>query len=1110
MITEFSFNKERVEKIVGKIEEYEGIWWGRDIYVTEYVKDEEISFRDPFEMIEYVQEYGDEEEVYAIKKFKRNIVRNPRGYKYVQALGRRDIQQFNQYLFEASQDEYWHTHEGRNILSTYASKEGFRNRLPVSSIIAKNILDTYLYEDDTYKRGEDITGETNLDDFEYRESTVKQGLLPPNKNNLTVYDRWRGLGESLPYWVDSSSKEKSLEKMRYTLDQYFMRHSYAHLGFWSKPENVLSLYQYWKESGVSLPIDVIQTKHQQYTELEVDPSFHEHADVPERQSQYARFNRVLNGLLETPILKNKYMELRKTFVKSFEDDKKEKPDSIVEKKKKAFEVLESIAELRKSKDLITRNSSYGFFSNLLFDEELFLMVDILRREELSEDKKKKKLSISYKEILNHAFENPQYTSWEWFRINRGVLQKDIYENAPHLYMDIVKEYVKLYCSDRDMDDKQRGDIRRIISTLFSTDMKKENRRVYGELTKTEDEGSEKKKKNKVFEILAKFTEKKVKEEENIEFFKDTKEWAKYFKSNEFNRYLVTLFNEDEELFNHIIYSLMNNSSITKDSTYFDNVRMVNIVGRELAKQYRQGSRTVEDLINTEKEEIERRIIENANRLCNAPELKVTLNSDMNDPELVRNIFIKYLQQYSNIVDSIDMENINIFEEGEYLRLDPKQNERGLFDALRGLGYEYLVDTEGNILIKIEDRKKFVDKVVGILITPTLFEWAEDDKENTNPNNQKLRSLFFLPKNIQISYKNNPDLDLLDISLSTNQKRYFVQNYLQWYLRAKHTSGDIKSLNSVISTWLIDMNDIKTDVYEQSKQISKETEQVWSDLGKALEVVFDNERFRRMKILEKLLLAVNIEQLIPLVNIDRYQTALLASSILKSALEIAEEENVLKGVMYISSTLRNEFEGTTSLTYLGQEEREKVTRALKALGFSQTDDGLEMFRDMWTNFWYLRGFRGESQTLKITSAGIEISNPKRNMYEYEERKKETDKSRRKFGGGQDKVLISWSQIRDVKEIKIDLIPINDLAVRLITTFASVSKQKTRPKILSKIESKGPANIKLKLPGRDEPLCEIFALHKPQEFWKLLQDFSKLMVDEEASEDALELLKVLRKN
>jgi hypothetical protein len=307
-----------------------------------------------------------------------------------------------------------------------------------------------------------------------------------------------------------------------------------------------------------------------------------------------------------------------------------------------------------------------------------------------------------------------------------------------------------------------------------------------------------------------------------------------------------------------------------------------------------------------------------------------------------------------------------------------------------------------------------------------------------------------------------------------------------------------------------MLELKKDSYVQARQMSDNTERVWKDLEDALSITFNYERFKKSEILKKLLLAVNIEQLTPLVTKDRFQSSLLASSILRSTLDIAKEKSVFKGIMQTSATLRNEFEGTSSITYLAAEEKERVERALENLGFSQSDEGLQMFRSLWINLWYLRGYRGESQTLKVTSAGIEISNPKRTMYENEKRKNETDKVRRKYEGGQDKIMISWSQIRDIKEVKVDLIPSKDVIIKFFTTLASISNKESRPKLVSEIEKEGPGNIILKLPGRDEPLCEIFAVHKPNEFWKLLQDFSKLMVDEEASGDALELLRLLEKN
>jgi hypothetical protein len=749
---------------------------------------------------------------------------------------------------------------------------------------------------------------------------------------------------------------------------------------------------------------------------------------------------------------------------------------------------------------------------------LYSVVDSLRRYEINLEKSKEKhskvkekdleISVAYKDILDRSFNNPKYISWDWFKKEGSNILRSMYEYTPYMYMDIVKRYVDMYCFDSNLTEQESGDIRKILLTLFHLNVKESNELLYKGYTDLKD-SKKHIKGEKAIDFLFGKEDGDIRIEENLEFFKSSEDWVTFFKSNSFNRNLVYLFNNDNELFNIIINSLMKSSPTSKDSNYFDNVRMINIVGKKLQEQYEKGAVTLEDYLGEERQEIERAIVRNAIKLCTPPDVRLTVNVEVDTPEFFKALFEQYLNQYSEIVKKLGDLNLNY--DGKSIQIYTENISQELLDSIKALDLKYVIEKD-RVLVDIESREDIERKLIGILISPTLFEWREDDKSNDNTQNGRLRTLFFLPQNIDVAYKKNGKVSPFTTTFSIPQKKHFVQNYLQWYLDVKSTSGDLKSLNTVVASWLIGtgLSDMRKDVYKQIEQISKESDRVWKDLEQALAISYEYERFKRLNVLEKFLLAVNIEQLMPLVNEDRFQTSLITASIIKSTLEIAKKESVLKGIMQTSATLQNEFEGTSSISYLAKEKRERVEKALKGLGFTPTDDGLEMFRNIWINFWYLRGFRGESQTLKITSAGIEISNPKRNMYEYEKRKNETQPLARKYEGGQDKIIVSWSQIRDVKETKIDMIPSKDIIIKFFTSLASATGKEKRPEFILDIEQQGPANIILKLPGRDEPLCEIFAIHKPMEFWKLLKDLANLMVDEEASEDALELLKMLEKN
>jgi len=1055
--------KRHFKEVVEKLGQYQDIWLSKG-YSKGYKINSRISFRNPFEMIDRVREKGSYEEKYAADIFERTLLEDPTGYQYLNRLHKNNPQRYKECIERTSNEKFWHTKKGSELLNTYAFEEGEIKGESITSTLIKEMLDEYLQ---TYE----IAG-------------------------------------------DGQEREEKLKTLRPTLNRYFSQHSFAHLAFWSSKENVYALHMY-EQSGESLPINTLQNVYKEFSDLDVEDCI---KDSERKIQQYERFNSTLE-LYRTPgFVENKYEEFREHFLLQlrYPTPKEDILDSSW--RYRGIEILKRIGEFSKDKDSRFNILSERFMSNLLFDKQLYSVVDAVRRYEINLEKSKEKhsrvketdleLGITYSEILDKGFNNPKYLSWDWFRKEGSNVLRSMHEYTPYMYMDVIKRYVDMYCFDENMQESERADIRKILMVLFSADVKQMNQLLFKGYTEVKDSKKHVKGEKAIDFLLGK-EDGDVRLEENLEFFESTKEWSLFFKSREFNRDLVELFNKDNELFNYIINSLMRNAPNSKDSNYFDNLRMINLVGKKLSEQYKGGAVTVVDYLGEEREEIEKRIVMDAKRMCTIPQVRFTVNIDREDPDVLLKTLYEYLSEYSQIVDIIDLDEIEIYKNGRGIILETVNFSEELSDSLKVLGINSSIEGK-KVHIDIENEEEFLNRILGILVSPSFYEWVEDDKGNDNPENENLRTLFFVPTDLKMVYKHDSSEPFLHISFTPAQRKHFIQHYLQSYLYAKHTTGDKTSLNTVLSCWLIDHPDLRNDAYVQSDQLSEKKEKVWKDLEQALNLTFEYERFNKSDILEKLLLAVNIEQLLPLVNNDRFQTALLAASIIKSTLDIAKEESVFKGIMQTSATLQNEFEGTTSLTYLSHEKKERVNKALKSLGFNETDEGLQMFRNMWINFWYVRGYRGEGQTLSITSAGIEISNPKRNMYEYEKRKSETEQLTRKYGGGQDRIMISWSQIRDIKEVELDLIPSKDILVNAFTTLASVAKKDSAPEIVRKIQNNGPANIRLKLPGRTEPLCEIFAVHEPKRFWQLLQDLSKLMVDEEASENALELLKTLEKN
>ena len=122
----------------------------------------------------------------------------------------------------------------------------------------------------------------------------------------------------------------------------------------------------------------------------------------------------------------------------------------------------------------------------------------------------------------------------------------------------------------------------------------------------------------------------------------------------------------------------------------------------------------------------------------------------------------------------------------------------------------------------------------------------------------------------------------------------------------------------------------------------------------------------------------------------------------------------------------------------------------------------------------------------------------------------DRLVRMFEGGGDGVDIGWEQIRQVAEVKYDNVPLVDIVISLLTNLSSVLARKERYDIVEEIEEKGPANIIAKLPGREQPLFEIFAVENPREVWALIKGMAEIMAEEEGPETIKDLLQVLNEN
>lgn len=522
------------------------------------------------------------------------------------------------------------------------------------------------------------------------------------------------------------------------------------------------------------------------------------------------------------------------------------------------------------------------------------------------------------------------------------------------------------------------------------------------------------------------------------------------------------------------------------------------------------------MLSLKEYETGRNVLATAYEICSVPEVRVSLAGDIENPETLYSVYIEYRKRYLDIVERIPegetLPEIFVRDDGKIGLIAPTtDNNRRIVSSL---GFVITQESDGSEYLNTT-KEALLKRMLGILVSPTLHEWREDDKVNRNPNNDRVRTLFFVPRNIEIDFRDRPSGGAI-MYFSKPQRQHFIQNYLQWYIEAKYLSGDISSFNTVVASWLSDQPDLRMDAEHQKEDIRKKLDGIWDDFTDALGVAYKIERFKRFELLRRLLLATNIEELVPLITSDVTQVAILSSAILRGTLEAAQEAKIFRNIQKVTSTLGQQFEGSLTMAYLSGEKLERIKEGLKKLGFQDTDEGLQMFRNIWRNLFYLRGERGSNQTLRISTEGLSISNPSRTMYPSKvvpskNKKGETvENVVREYEGGRDKLVVSWAQIRQIGEVDYDYTFLVDFSVKLLTSLASIGGKDKRPEVIDVLEEEGPANIVVRLPGREQPLFEIFAVKRPKEVWKLITGMAELMADEEGPATLKDLLSVLEKD
>lgn len=1071
-------NREKVEKIYdyARIEDKLGLYhniWLKEGYKSEFVSVEGEKFSSPFQMIDEGLNSEIDEDRFAADLFESTLLRSPNGYWYAQRLARKDAGRYEEFICKNSKDDFWSTHAGVMALTAYATAEEKAGRGFVSAKMIKHRIDYYYNE-----------------------------FIPERKPDYY-------LGE--------------LNKVKESIDLYILRHAYAHLPFWKEESNVRDLHRYSKVGGLNA-LEVINSVHQSYLNVEKydfklkNPYvYNPHVD----EKNFEEFENVWN-LLEIPgVIDNKYEEFREDLIRKLHDPKfyEEIPAMFSKKARKYpfLNIVERLGQQSKEDDTVLGKVSKEFLSNLILDPELYHIVNSLRMYEIGEDKRGKldkegnKIVedeiITYRQMLDMTFENPKFFDWQWYRDGGQKTLREIYNNAPYMYLDIVSKYLESYVDNPSLTSKELGSVKKILYSVFTEDIKGKNLNLYNSYSNIKDsiEDSRIEKVRKL--IYGEFKEDLVLEE-NLKFFESSGEWIKFFKDRDkiFSTF-SKLYLQDEDLFLHIMESLIKNSSSTKDANYFDNVRIVNLLGKRLAEQVAKGVKTLKDPLMEEREEIERKIIKDAKNVCTPPEIRITLNKKYLDPNSKTDLLKEYLERYSDYVERLDLGGLTLSNFKDGIKISGDEIDERIERSIKALGFK--VEKNGKELnLNSFNHDEYLKRLSGVMYTPTLFEWREDDKVNSEAN-EKLRSLFFVPQSVELVFSDNRE------GFSEAQRRFFLQNYLPWYIEMRLLTGDIDSLNRVISAWLIDRPDIKVDVNNQKSDIEKRIKNIWPDTLEAFKVSYDYERFRRVEMLRKFLEATNVEEVVEMINNDPTKLAILSSSILSSSLNIAKEKTVYRGIKKTIATLDKQFEGLSSETYIAKERINRVKNGLKRLGYEETEEGLEMFRTLWKNLWYLRGNRGLGQTITITAGGLDITNPNKSMYakvpiRTSNTRGEIIKTHvKQYDGGADHEFISWKQIDSIDEAEFDYIPVKDFLIKVTTNFATIFK-KRKPDVVREFEKAGPADILLKLPGRDEPLCEIFAVPRPHEVWRLIKDFAKLMTSEDGAEDAIELLKVLNSN
>lgn len=1114
-----------------ELEKLHRIW--SESYKDEYISEDGKVYMNPFEMLDE-ESKKDEDFKYAANVFESSLLRSSAGYMYAKDLMQKDPQRYDRVIEKNAGDEYWAENLGYSLLSSYAMNEEKVGEEYITADLIGHMINEYMY----YKYFDNGKNEYITERIALLKGTVDSYLLKHAYSHLEYWKKDKNIvklikfeqegGISAAHVLDDTHKSyKDVLELGGKIES-----PYSH-----RPKIKEEEYNEFRGIWEILKLPgILEGEYQKFRDQVVNrinnPSdfelFKQYFSKKEKKYPYVNFidkvAKLRNSEEETvslvakKFLSNLLFDPELTFIvnsfRMFENSEEELEKARKQEAKEAglrrYRLEDTIIE----KTRILKDKS---LTQSQREQQLKRLKSRERREErIQENIKSEKTSITYDELVDLAFNNPDTFDREKAGAERWKVLMQMYVDAPYVYMDVVSGYLEAYVTRKDLSEKEKSVARRMLYLFFSVNYKDINMLTYDRYSEREDEIDNRKIIDKI--KLWGTVEHDLRIKENIAFFVDTQGWIQYFLNHKDRNYelLSSLCEQDQSLFLQVMSNFISNANTDKDKNYFDSVRTINLFyqrTKEIKKQELNGEKTltVDDPILSDREETERAIIQNVYEICNSPVVKVSVNERYKDEKNRIELLQEYLNRYSALVSGLEIQGINFvnIDNGIQINYEDIGDNKGLFLSLKALGFE-IKKEENTLNLNYVQYSDFLEKIVGTLLTPTLYEWRVDDIENKNKRNDKSRSGFFLPSGLDIEYTANIKEHQI-YNFNPIQQQHFSLNYLPWYVKARILSGDIESLDTVVSTWLNGNQEYKNDVRDIKSDILDSLNRIWPHTVDSLKIAYNSERFARNSLLNDFLENTCIEEIVSMIDGDRVKSATIAGTIFCTILERGRDMSAMDGIRKTVNTVGKQFEGYVPDTRQRIHKIQAINNKLKKLGFTETEEGLEKYRNLWENLKYLRFGRGLGQAIIVTPEGLRISNPYNSMYK-KKKVQETSKGEsiekwvREYNGGPDSEMLTWKQIAEVVEMEIDLVPLVDLTLDIANTYTSIFRTK-RVDFIRDLEKHGAGNIKFKLSGREEPLCEFFAVSNPYEFRKELKNLATTMLSEEGAKNTMDLLKIL---